>query len=223
MQEGITFGSTARDSMNEILSSSKSTSESLLALKERSSEVGKIVEVINHVSEQTNLLALNAAIEAARAGDAGRGFAVVADEVKKLAEQTRLATKQISELIDSMQKGTIETTKRMELTNNQINVGNEKIDAALSSLEIIGSMSNSIFTNVQEVASDIEMITMGASKMQTDMNNVSNVAKDSSIGAENINASMQETVNTISSVSQSAQNLAQTTTSLKTMSDKFKV
>lgn len=223
VQEGIMSGSTARTSMNEILNSSKDASKSLYELKERSLEVGKIVDVINHVSEQTNLLALNAAIEAARAGDAGRGFAVVADEVRKLAEQTNKSTKQISELIESMQKGTIETTEKMEITNKHIEAGNEKIDQALSSLEIIGSMSNVISQNVQEVASEIEMINGGTAKIQKDIEQVSNVAEESSVGAESINASMQETVQTIGHVSNSAQSLTQQAIELKKKTDKFKL
>jgi len=61
--------------------------------------VGQIVGAIGQIANQTNLLALNATIEAARAGEAGRGFAVVASEVKKLAGDTRSATKRAAAIM----------------------------------------------------------------------------------------------------------------------------
>ena len=68
-------------------------------LEEAMAGVAAIVDTIGQIAHQTNLLALNATIEAARAGDAGRGFAVVANEVKKLAGDTRDATKRARHLI----------------------------------------------------------------------------------------------------------------------------
>ena len=65
-------------------------------LEPPAAEIGEVVKVINSVAQQTKLLALNATIEAARAG-AGKGFAVVANEVKELANETAMATRQISE------------------------------------------------------------------------------------------------------------------------------
>jgi len=89
--------------INRIRESSQEAVMAIAALGTRIDAIGQIVNVIDDVAEQTNLLALNAAIIAAQAGEQGKGFAVVADEIKDLAERAGASTREITDLIKTVQ------------------------------------------------------------------------------------------------------------------------
>ncbi len=122
-------------------------------LGERSQEIGDIIGVIEDIADQTNLLALNAAIEAARAGEQGRGFAVVADEVRKLAERTGKATKEISNVIEMVQKGTNEAVHSME-------AGTRESEAGMALAREAGIRLTEIMKGVQRVVDMIQQFAV---------------------------------------------------------------
>lgn len=80
--------------------------EQILQLRDQTTQINAISNLVSDLANQTNMLALNAAVEAVRAGENGRGFAVVAAEIRKLADRSHKSAEQISELVVSIQKAT---------------------------------------------------------------------------------------------------------------------
>jgi methyl-accepting chemotaxis protein len=105
--------------INLMVSKVQLTSTEVQGLAVMATDISKVLDVIRAIAEQTNLLALNAAIEAARAGEAGRGFAVVADEVRALAHRTQQSTREIEQMVGSIQSGTNNAVSAMDQTSVQ--------------------------------------------------------------------------------------------------------
>ena len=119
-------------------------------VKDESTNIGTVLDVIRGIAEQTNLLALNAAIEAARAGEQGRGFAVVADEVRTLATRTSDSTTEIETMVKSLDHKTTDAVEKMRTATEQANISVESVEQAAMSLgEIAGSIRNIMVMNQQ--------------------------------------------------------------------------
>ena len=164
-QSGIGTMQKTTDGLNRINGSIGSSAAIISSLGERVDNIGKIIEVIDDISEQTNLLALNAAIEAARAGEHGLGFAVVADEVRKLAEKSATSTKEISELISSIQSEARKAVDNMEkstlIVNDGLLLGN---DLSLA-LRKISDVVTEVFKFAQEIGAATNEQSHGSSQI----------------------------------------------------------
>jgi len=165
VHNGIGTMDKATDGLNRINTTINSSGEIIGALGQRADDIGKIIEVIDDLAEQTNLLALNAAIEAARAGEHGLGFAVVADEVRKLAEKSAQSTKEISELIQSIQKEARKADENMDRSTSIVNEGLALGSDLNSALKKISNVVTEVYKFAQEIGAATNEQSHGSSQI----------------------------------------------------------
>ncbi len=182
---GISSMRKATDGLNRINSSIHSSAEIIDALGQRADNIGKIVEVIDDLAEQTNLLALNAAIEAARAGEQGLGFAVVADEVRKLAEKSAQSTKEISDLIQNIQKEARKAVENMEKSTTIVNEGLTLGTDLSAALTRISQVVTEVHKFAQEIGGATNEQSSGSSEISRATSQLNNITQE-------INASVEE-------------------------------
>jgi methyl-accepting chemotaxis protein len=168
------------------------TAGALQALAGRIGDIGSVLDVIRGIAEQTNLLALNAAIEAARAGESGRGFAVVADEVRALAQRTQESTKQIEDIIGSVQQGSQGALSAMQSSNGKTRETLEVARAAGVALNAIADAIVQINERNLSIASATEEQSHVAREVDSNLLNIRDVSAQTSAGANQTQASSQE-------------------------------
>jgi methyl-accepting chemotaxis protein len=165
VHSGIATMEKATDGLNKINVTIRSSGEIIDVLGQRADDIGKIIEVIDDLAEQTNLLALNATIEAARAGEHGLGFAVVADEVRKLAEKSAQSTKEISELIQSIQKEARKAVENMERSTGIVNDGLGLGQELNGALHKISNVVTEVYKFAQEIGAATNEQSHGSSQI----------------------------------------------------------
>jgi len=170
-------------------------------LSDKSNNVGEIVQSIQNIAEQTNLLALNAAIEAARAGEAGKGFAVVADEIRKLSEESKKSTLNITNVLKEIQDLSVETRK--------------KSDNSVSFVKDINRETMNAFEHFSEIISEIGDIT----KLSE---NLSNAIKEHSEITSDMSGSILNSSDNLMSVSEKSREVVDSTYKQKEYSDSFR-
>jgi methyl-accepting chemotaxis protein len=170
--------------MRTIAESVGRTTKQIGELGRSSDQIGRIAGVIDDIADQTNLLALNAAIEAARAGEHGRGFAVVADEVRKLAERTTTATKEIAEMIKTIQDGTKGAVKAMEAGSQQVQEGVTSTARAGTSLEQIIRMSEDVGSMITHIATAATQQSGATEEVNQNMDQIAQLVKGSAVAAQ---------------------------------------
>jgi methyl-accepting chemotaxis protein len=221
VHSGIGTMEKATDGLNRINTTIHASGEIIDALGTRADDIGKIIEVIDDLAEQTNLLALNAAIEAARAGEHGLGFAVVADEVRKLAEKSAQSTKEISELIQSIQKEARKAVENMEkstvIVNEGLNLGQD-LNAALRK---ISNVVTEVYKFAQEIGAATNEQSHGSAQIARATTRLNEITHEINSAVEEQASGAQAVVQAMERMRQLVQSSTSGSTELAASSDQM--
>jgi methyl-accepting chemotaxis protein len=142
----------------------------MLALGEKSQQIGGVVDLVSELAEQTNILAINATIEASGAGEWGRRFTVVAEEIRKLADRTAGSAKEIRALIDDVRGAVNTTVMATEIGAKSVDAGSRQFDDATSSFRRIAQLvattndaTREIELSTKQQTTAVEQVNVAAS------------------------------------------------------------
>jgi methyl-accepting chemotaxis protein len=160
------------EGMRSIHSASETAERVIRGLGERAVEIGAILDVIDDVADETNLLALNAAIIAAQAGEHGRAFSVVAEEIKELADRVLASTKEIGDLIRSVQEESSKAVGAVEEGSRSVASGVALALEAGTALEEITQASRDSGSRIYEIVRALREQTKAAAHVVSLMERV---------------------------------------------------
>lgn len=195
--------------MKSNIAATMAVASTINELAQQAEGITKITRTIKDIAEQTNLLSLNASIEAARAGEHGRGFAVVAQQVRNLAEESSQATKEVFNLVRSIQKGVQEASENIKANEEIVSMQNEKIEETAHVFnEIVGSIQY-ITEQIYAFSKESDVMLDGAKKISQSIESISAITQESAAGTEEVSASMNEQIASIQDMASQSERMMQ--------------
>jgi methyl-accepting chemotaxis protein len=191
-------------------------------LAAKANDISQITKSISEIAEQTNLLSLNASIEAARAGEHGRGFAVVAQEVRKLAEESTTSTKEVFNLVKSIEQGIRDALHNIG-TNEEIVQVQTKMIAETEKIfsEIVTSIQF-VTDQIYAFAKESDFMLESAQTISSTMESISAITEESAAGTEEVSAAMNEQISAVDTMVQQSEHMTGIVTELQKTIQVFK-
>ena len=218
---GIATMEKATDGLNRTNHAIQSSAEIINVLGHRADDIGKIIEVIDDLAEQTNLLALNAAIEAARAGEHGLGFAVVADEVRKLAEKSTQSTKELADLIQSIQREARQAVENMERSTRIVEEGLSLGNDLGSALHKISNVVTEVYKFSQEIGAATNEQSVGSAQIAKATGRLTEITQEINSAVEEQASGAQAVVRAMDKMRELVQQSASSSTELSAAAEQM--
>ena len=191
-EEGMESVSDTSAGIEEIRESTQAASDRILALGERSQEIGRVLVIIDDIAEQTKILALNAAIEAARAGEAGKGFAVVAEEIRKLADSVTESTSEIGRVVREIQSSSSALVMSTEKASKKVSEGKDLARRTADSLDTIVSQVEETTDSAKQISIATQQQRSASEQVVISMREMADVATQAAQASRQIQAAITE-------------------------------
>jgi len=218
---GIQTMEKTTDGLNRTNKAIQSSAEIINVLGHRADDIGRIIEVIDDLAEQTNLLALNAAIEAARAGEHGLGFAVVADEVRKLAEKSTQSTKEIADLIQSIQREARQAVENMDRSTRIVEEGLSLGNDLGTALHKISNVVTEVYKFSQEIGAATNEQSVGSSQIAKATSRLTEITQEINSAVEEQASGAQAVVRAMDKMRELVQQSASSSTELSAAAEQM--
>lgn len=201
-RQGMISLEKAVDGTSLIGTKMENITQNILALSEKSQQMGLVLDIINELADQTTILSYNASIEAAGAGEAGTRFAAVAEQIMNLANKAGDSTKEIRYLVEDVQKSANKTVLISEEGMKAVDEGKSRIRDTAGHFETILKASEENMITAKEVE-------MTVSQQTTAIDQVTLAVKNVQVTADDVKSSTKQTLNTARQLLGMADELAQ--------------
>lgn len=221
-EQGAVIVAEATGQMEQINETAGETVTAMKDLQMHSDEIAQAVTAIGGIATQTNLLALNASIEAARAGEHGKGFAVVAEEIRKLANQSKLASEKIVEMLEHIRRYTDRAVATTDAAVREVKRGTETTGAASETFGRIVASIRHVADQAQEVSAATEQMSASSEEVAASIAESARIAKEASQLVRTASSASERQLATMKEISALALDLRDAAHTAKRDADKFK-